>query len=397
MFRVGSMALLVFIGGLVSMGAFSTDMFIPAMPAIRADFAAGVGVAQLTFGAFWYAFAVGQFLVGPLADRFGRRPLLIGGMALLCLASLACALAPSIETLILARVVQAIGVSAAWVLSRAIIRDLHGPEGTTRMMGYAFAIMSFLSATLPVSGGYLTETFGWRVVFLLPAVLGALYVAAVWCWFPESAPARRMPVRLAAVAANMAFLLRNRLFAGYLLCQCLTLATVFVCLANGPFVFVEVFAISPTVFGLAFIAMEGALMAAALLTAPLIGRWGRRRLLALGTTLPLLGSLFLLALASSGTSSLWPYLGPLAAISFGVGFVMPVAQSGGLEPHPELAGTASSLLGVGQSLSAATFGTIAAGLFDGSALPMIAAMIVAATGGVLVYAVRLSPLLPRQA
>ncbi|MBM3502329.1 MAG: multidrug effflux MFS transporter [Alphaproteobacteria bacterium] len=393
MLRPGSPALLVFIGGLVSMGAFSTDMFIPAMPAIRGHFATDVATAQLTFGVFWYGFATGQFFVGPLADRFGRRPVLAAGMALLAVSSVACALAPSIGSLIAWRFIQATGVASAWVLSRAVIRDLHTPEETTRVMGYTFAIMSVLSMAMPISGGYLTEVAGWPWVFALPGFLGVAYVLAVLRWLPESAPERRLSLRIGAVVGNMRTLLRNRTFSGYLLCQCFTLSVAFTFLANGSFFFVEVLSVTPTLFGVVFFAMEGALFISSLATAPLIRRMGRRRLMAVGVCLPVVGCTSLAVLIALGSVP-WPwYLLPLAVASLGVGFVMPLAQSGGLGPNPHMAGTASSLLGVGQSLAAATFGTLAATLFDGTAWPMVTVMTATAVVGAAIYGFVLRPVM----
>ena len=251
--KPGSLLLILFVGGLVAVGPLSTDMYIPALPAIRVGFGSTVTLVQLTFSVFLVGFAIGQLIVGPLGDRFGRRPVLLGGMAIYAVMSLAAGLAPSVEWLIVLRFFQALGAASAWVLSRAIVRDLHPPEETIRIIGYTTGIMGALSALVPTTGGLLAQTLGWQAIFFTIAGFSLVYLVVIALWFDETTTPNREAIRLIPMLRNMRALVKDQIFAGYTAFLCLSLGAMFAFMSGGALIFIDTMGLTPSQFGAIFL------------------------------------------------------------------------------------------------------------------------------------------------
>ena len=393
--KSGSAGLILFVGGLVAVGPLSTDMYVPALPAIRIGFDSTVSLVQLTFSLFLAGFAAGQLIVGPLSDRFGRRPVLAGGLALYVVATLGAGLAPSVEWLMAARFFQALGAASAWVLSRAIVRDLHAPEETTRILGYTSALMGAMSTVVPLAGGLITEMFGWRWIFYFVTAFAGLYLILVLAWFGETSEPNRDAIRPLGMVRNIATLLTNRVFSGYAACLCLTLGAMFTFISGGSLVFIDGEGMSPGAFGALFVAMAPAFSLSSFLTGRGVKRWGTRRLFALGIAVTLAGVGTLFVLAAADFLTVWLVVPGLMATACGVGFIMPLSFSGALAPYPRIAGTASSLIGAMQAGFSALMGLIVAAIFDGTGTPVMGMMLVLITLAALAYTFYLRPVIDR--
>src|ERR671912_1491790 len=181
-----TLAMTVVLALLTALGPLSTDMYLPSLPAIATGLGASTGQAQMTLSAFLLGFAAGQFLYGPVSDRVGRRPVLLFGLGLFVLASLACTLAPTVESLVTARFVQALGASGPIVLARAIVRDLYEGPRAGRELSRMGSIMGLVPALAPILGGLLHEAFGWRSTFAATILFGLALAAAVAAVLPET-------------------------------------------------------------------------------------------------------------------------------------------------------------------------------------------------------------------
>lgn len=364
----------------VALGPVSTDLYLPSLPAIGRALSADVLQTQLTLSVFLVGFAVGQLAFGSLSDRFGRRPVLIGGFALFGLASLACMLAWSIEALVAARAVQALGACAGVVMSRAVIRDVFGPDGAARKMAQIGSIMAFAPAAGPILGGFIEAAAGWRwnfavlVVFAIGAF--ALTIAKVPETNQHQDPHALDPWRM---AMNYRELLGHRRFLGYVLTVACVYSGLFAFISGSSFVIIEVLGLPPEVYGFCFAAVVIGYFTGTRLTAALTQRLGVPRMVRLGCWFLLTGGGAMLAIVLAGLPRPGPLgaaliVGPHMIYMVGLGLVMPNALAGAIGPFPRMAGAASALLGFIQMSLAATVGIAVGHLFDGTALPMAAAI-----------------------
>jgi MFS transporter, DHA1 family, multidrug resistance protein len=391
--KPGSLLLILFVGGLVAVGPLSTDMYLPALPAIRIGFGSTVTLVQLTFSVFLVGFAIGQLIVGPLGDRFGRRPVLLGGMAIYAVMSLAAGLAPSVEWLIVLRFFQALGAASAWVLSRAIVRDLHPPEETIRIIGYTTGIMGVLSALVPTTGGLLAQTLGWQAIFFTIAGFSLIYLLVIALWFEETTTPNREAIRLIPMLRNILALAKDRVFAGYTACLCLSLGAMFAFMSGGALVFIDTMGLTPSQFGAIFFAMAPAFSIASFLTGSVSRRVGPRNLFSFATLCTLAGTIVLFGLGLSGPLTLYIAIPALAVVTFGLGFIMPLCFSGALAPYPHLAGTASSMIGFLQASFSALVGILVAAAYNGSAAPVMGLMFLLMAASALVFVTVLRPVM----
>lgn len=378
MFKPNSLSLILLGGGLMASGPLSTDMYLPSLPSLAGYFSTSVSLVTWTLSIYLAGYAVGQLTYGPVSDRFGRRPALLVGMALFATASAACVFAPNIETLIVARFFQAFGACSGQVVGRAVIRDLHDREGVTRMLAYTMVIMGLTSTVSPVIGGLLTVWIGWRPIFALLAVFGLIMAVTVFRTLDESlAKPDPAATRLGPMVQNFRRLLANRSFAGYTLSLCFIFGTLFTYLAGSSFVFMGVFGLAPHEFGFVFTAVGGTSVVGSLLTGCLAKRFKASTMFGFAAAGAAAGSIILVIVSLSG-GGIVAHVLPLTVVTFGLGVLMPAGFAGALAPHPEIAGTASSLIGFLQSMFAMVAGSTVGALFNGTSLPM-SAMIAAFT------------------
>jgi len=372
---------------LVAFGPLSTDMYLPALPAIGADLDATVAETQLTLSAFLIGFALAQLVYGPLSDRFGRRPVILGGVAIYLVASAACALADTIEALIAARFAQALGACAGPVLGRAVVRDLFGREGAAKALAYIGTAMGLIPAVAPILGGLVTEWLGWRANFAILVGIGVLLVLGVTALLHET-NRHRDPGALdpAQLGRNYLSLLRSREYAGYVLAVASSYAALFCFLSGSPFVLIEYFGVAPTVFGYYFAAVVVGYMAGTVLTARLTGRLGVERMLRSGAVLGVFGAGTMEALSLAGVDHVWAVVGPMVVVMASVGIVLPSGMAGAVGPFPRMAGVASAGLGFVQMMGGALAGAAVGAFHDGTPASMIGTMLAVTLIGLAVFA-----------
>jgi DHA1 family bicyclomycin/chloramphenicol resistance-like MFS transporter len=315
-----------------------------------------------------------QLAYGPLSDRYGRRPVLLGGLAIYLLSSVACVLAPGIDALIAARFFQALGACAGPVLGRAIVRDIYGPVEAARVLAYLGGAMALAPMLGPMLGGFLTVWSGWRANFVLLAAFSALQLLATALLLQESNTRRdATATQPRRILANYRELATAPRYLGYLLCFAASYAALFAFISGSSFVLIGVFGFSPQTFGASFGFAVSGYLAGTLIAARLASRLAPRRLVLSGTALgTLAGSvMLLLAVVQAGA---WGVLLPMFLCMFGTGLVIPNAIAAALAPYPGMAGAASALMGFVQMALAAVVGVAVGHAFDGSAVPMALAV-----------------------
>jgi MFS transporter, DHA1 family, multidrug resistance protein len=378
MLRPDTLPLTVLLALLTAVGPLSTDMYLPSLPDITRLLGTSAAEVQLTLSAYLIGFALGQVVYGPLSDHYGRKPVLVAALGVFCVASLACAAAPGIEALIVARVLQAFGGSGAIVLARAIVRDLYDGVRAGRELALMGAIMALAPVIAPLIGGILQSRFGWRASFVVLVGLGALTIAVVVMKLPETLRRRTPePVSLPRILGTYGTFAQDRSFLAHLGIISASYAGLFAWISGSSFVLQDLYGLSALGFSAAFaLSCVGYLIGAAL-AAWLVARLGLDRTIGFGALALAGGGLAMLPAAALSTSAV-PLVLPSVLYLCGLGLAMPQAVAGALIPFPDRAGSASSLVGFVQQTSAAAVGAVVGQLIGTSAWPL--AIAIAAMG-----------------
>ena len=370
-----TLSVAVFTAAIFALLPISTDLYLPALPAIRGEFGISSAQSQLTLSAFIVGFGLAQLIHGPLSDRFGRRPVLIAGIVLYAAASVECMLAPSIEALIAARFIQGIGACAGQVMARAIVRDLYDPVRGARVLAQMMFFFCLAPLLGPLIGGNLTVWFGWRATF---AFLLAFSLVVLSCACLMLAETNRQPdpaaTNVRRLWGNAWTILRNRTFLGYSACVTFSYCGVFSFLSASSFVLIDVLGVVPERFGLWFMIAVSGNMIGAMACSRLTQRFPLAKLLAASASVTCLGGLFLFALAGAGLAHPWAVILPMSIFLMGHGITTPVCLAAAIGPFPTMAGTASAVLGLMQVAVAAVVGQIVLRLHDGTMLPLAIAV-----------------------
>jgi DHA1 family bicyclomycin/chloramphenicol resistance-like MFS transporter len=345
-------------------------MYLPSLPGIAVDLGASEATVQLTIGLFIGGLALMMLVVGPLADRFGRRPLLGLGLLLFVAASIGCALAPSIEVLLAGRVVQAMGASVGPVLGRAIIRDLYPPHEAGRVLGLMASVMAFAPIVAPFIGGVLETTFGWRANFWLLTGFGLVVFTWLWRDLPETLRQPLIgglaPLRL---ITGYVTLLSSRTYAGFMLALALSFGALFSWISNASFIVIGHFGLAPERFGFAFALVILGYVFGALTGSRLGPSLGATGATGIGAALCALAGVGLAFATLSGQGGLTAIVALTHLTFFGVGIVIPQATAGALAPFPDRAGSAAALLGFVQMATGLLVNVLSAAAFDGTPVP----------------------------
>lgn len=362
--------ILLILGALCAFGPLAIDFYLPSFPTLARQFDTDVEHVQLSLAAYFIGISFGQLFYGPLADRFGRRIPLLAGVALFTLASLACALAPSLEWLIGARFVQALGGCAGMVITRAVVRDLCDPLASAKVFSQLVLVMGLAPILAPLGGGLLLGTLGWPSIFYSLALFAGLSLLAVLLWLPETRPAQMQPAPLSGAFGQYWALLRNRPFLGYSLAGGVAMAGMFAYIAGSPFVFIELYGVPAEHYGWLFGSNAAGFVLMAQINARLV-RWGGPALwLRRMALVYVFSALSLLALALWQPEQLWMLMVPLFICVASLGSVLPNATACAMAGQGRHAGSASGLLGSLQFSVAAGASALVAYLHDGSAVPM---------------------------
>jgi MFS transporter, DHA1 family, multidrug resistance protein len=346
----------VVLGLLTMFGPLSLDLYLPALPQLADDLGTSASAAQLSITACLVGLALGQLVAGPLSDRLGRRrPLMVGLMSYV-VASLACALAPSVTVLVVLRLIQGMAGAAGIVISRAIARDLYSGRALMIFFSRLILIAGLAPVIAPILGGQLSRIMSWRGIFVVLAGFGAVLLLAGWFGLRETLPPeRRIVGGLRRTLQGYNTLVHDRFFLGCALSSGLAGATMFAYIAGSTFVLQRIYGMSPQGFSLIFGAISFGLVAAAQGGARLALIWPLTRVLAVGLAINLTGATALL-IAVITELPLAALLAALVIMVCAVGLIFPTANALAMADYPDLAGTASSL----QGLSQFVFGAIAA-------------------------------------
>jgi len=371
----GMARIAIVIGLLGMVGPFAIDMYLPALPLVTADLGATPQAVQFTLSAFFAAFGLSQLVYGPLSDRMGRKPPIYIGVGVFLLGSLACAVAPTVGALVAARFVQGLGAATVMVVPRAIIRDLHTGPAATRLMATVMLVISISPMLAPLAGSAVLTLAGWRWIFGVLALLAVLSLALTAFVLPETLPPeRRTGTSPAALWRGSKRLLGDGEFMGLTLVGGFAMASFFIFIASASFVYTEAFGLSPTGFSGAF-ALNAIGFFGASQTAAVLGeRFGMARLVLVAVAGFTALATVLLVVALAGHASLVVIVAMLFLANTCLGVVMPTTAVMALDPHPDIAGLASSLGGTLQMLVGGAMIALAGPFFDGTATPMVAAI-----------------------
>lgn len=363
------------LGLLSAIGPFSIDMYLPAMPQIGQSLQAADTEVQLTITLFLLAFGVSQFLWGPLADAYGRKPPLVMGIALFIAGSIGCAFAPSLVWLLAGRVVQGVGAAAVGVVPRAVARDRFTGIEATRLLAMVMLVIATSPMLAPLAGSAVLLVGSWRLIFLVLVGVGVMSLLVTILALPETLRAEdRMPVNLRSMAAGCRVLLADPVFMSLSFVSAFGFGSFFVFIATASFVYTDTFGLTQTQFALAFALNALGFFAASQAAAALTQRFGVMRMV----RLPLIGfaaaTLALLAVSLAGWGTLPVIMALLFVANAFLGLVMPVAFVMAIEEHGKLAGLASSLGGTLQMVTGSLVVTLLAPFFDSTPLPMVAAI-----------------------
>ncbi|WP_440995766.1 multidrug effflux MFS transporter [Arhodomonas sp. SL1] len=366
-----SKATTLVLAALVAVGPLATDLYLPALPAIGRTLDASSDQVQLTLSLYMLGFAVSQLIYGPLADRFGRKPVIMGGMALFITATIGCALAPTIEAMIVLRFLQALGGCVGPVLGRAAVRDIHGRHEAARVLSHLATAMALAPAIAPVFGGYLLVLAGWPSLFLLVAVYASVVTVVVAWALPEPLPAsNRQPIRAGVILSNFRELLSSRVFVGYTLACGFVFGGLFSFLSGSSFVLIEFLGVAEQHYGLYFMLVVFGYIAGSIIAGRLSRAWGIQRLMVAGSLLAAGAGTTMAVLSAAGVYTVAAVIAPHMLFMTGVGIVMPQAMGGAIGPFPHMAGSASALLGFIQMGIAATAGALVGQFHDGTSHSM---------------------------
>jgi DHA1 family bicyclomycin/chloramphenicol resistance-like MFS transporter len=375
MLRSGTFALTALLAALSAIGPLTTDMYLPSLPDIGRALMAPTAQVQLTISAYLFGFAVGQILYGPLSDRHGRKPVLLAALGLYIVASIACALSTSIDMLIAARAVQAIGGSGGIVLARAIVRDLYSGKRAGRELSLIGSVMALAPVLAPVAGGALQTGFGWRSIFFTLVVASLLGAAVVWRLLPETLAQRAAePVSPSSMLNSYRVVARNPTYLSYVGMASASYAGLFAWISGASFVLQNLYGLTPFSFGLAFAIGSIGYMIGATLAARLVIRFGLDFTLGIGAGACAAGGLAMMAALAFGLTSAISLVLPVALYLAGMGMVVPQSFAGALTPFPERAGAASSLLGFTQQTAAGLCGAVVGALLGANAWPLATAV-----------------------
>ena len=383
----------ILLGLLTATGPLSTDMYLPAFPAIEASLHGQPGTAQITLAAWFAGLAVGQVTQGSLADRFGRRRPLFVGTLVYALASAACALSTDITTLSVCRFVAAFGGSASMVIPRAIVRDLADGHAAARLMSRLILVMGAAPILAPTLGGAVLGFGSWHTIFWLMTGYALVCSVAVARLLPETLdPRHRSKLGLAGTLARFGNVAQDRVFLGYALMGGFGMFGMFAYIGGSPPVFIQHFGFSPERYGMLFGLSAAMFIVCSQVSPRLLPRFGGPRIVRAASLVYVLAALALAGFAWTGQDNAAAVVVPVMVSMGCMGFIMPNAAVGALSRHAHQAGSASALMGTMQFTLAACSGVLVGALSDGTARPMAALLLLGAIGTMAADRLRPPPL-----
>jgi len=363
------------LGLLSAIGPFAIDMYLPALPQIGHSLQTDIGAVQMSLTVFFLAIGVGQLIYGPVSDMLGRKPPLYFGLALFSAASVGCALAADIQTLVVLRFVQGLGAAAGMAIPRAVVRDLHTGSDAARLTSLLMLVFSVSPILAPLAGSGVIALGGWRAVFWAVTVAGVAGLLLTGMTLKETRPPEdRVESSVRSALAAYAVLLRDRHFLGLVFIGACAMAGFFTYLANSSFVMINHYGLSPTQYSLAFAVNAASFIGVSQFTGTLCARFGLVRVVQGAMLAGAVVVLALLGLYLAGVDELAVLIGLYLVSSGFLGLVIPTTAVLALETHGAIAGTASALMGTLQMLTGAAAMAVVGYFSDGTPLPMLSGM-----------------------
>jgi len=363
---------IVLLSLLLGLQPATTDLYLPALPALTEGFGASMAQAQLTLTALMLAFGLSQLIWGPLSDRFGRRPILLAGLIAYVLASIASTLSPTMEMLIVWRTLQGAAMGAAVMCARAIVRDLYTPMQGARVMSKALSGLGLIACLSPPLGGLLSDLFSWRIALLVLAVLGAVSLGLVALRFTETLPQKNLQaLQPVSLLRTWLTILRHPTFVAFSALSAASYGGLFTFLASGSFVFIKVLGLSKTHYGLLMFSMAFTYLLGTFLCRRLLARFDVHQTVAIAGALSLSGGTSMGLLALAGWHSSWAIMPPFYLFMLGHGIHQPCSQSAAVGPFPQAAGAASALNGFLMMLVVFMIGSWLGTHMDGTVFPLV--------------------------
>jgi DHA1 family bicyclomycin/chloramphenicol resistance-like MFS transporter len=373
---------------------FGTDVFLPSLPAFARAYDIPIGAAELTLASFFSGSALGQLLWGPLADRFGRKPIVLIA-AVGYIASAVCVLlCESFTPVILWRFVQGITAASGRILANAVARDLYERERLAKLIAFIMTVSAISALFTGPMGGFVADHYSWQAAFWLPAAVGVLLVVLFAALFRETITERNpLAIRPVPLVLTMGGILRSPIFLSYVLTSGCGMAGLSAFVNSSAGMLIGRYGVSPSLYGLIYAALPIGFMLGSICAGRLVEKLGANWLLALGSTSMAAAGLAMLAMAMLDVRNPWLVVAPMMPYLFGYACVIPQTSSGALTPFGRHAGTASSLQGFIQSMIAAVMSAMLALSANGTLYPMAIAI---ALAGILTLACYLSLIRPRR-
>ncbi|WP_078876583.1 multidrug effflux MFS transporter [Streptomyces sp. 150FB] len=387
--RRASLLVTLVLGGLTALPPISMDGYLPALPEVTRSLNSPAATVQLTLTACLAGMALGQIVIGPMSDRWGRRRPLLLGMVAYVVATAICALAPSTELLIGFRLLQGLAGAAGIVIARAVVRDLYDGTEMARFFSTLMLISGVAPVIAPLLGGQVLRVTDWRGIFVVLSVVGTLLTVVVWKWLHETLPPeKRHSGGVGEALRTMRGLLADRVFTGYMLAGGLAFAALFAYVSASPFVVQEIYGASPQMFSLLFGVNSIGLIAVGQINGRvLVGRVDMNKALAFGLSVITLAALALLLMTSGvfGQVGLLPVAAALFVLMSAMGLAMPNTNTQALMRTPHAAGSASALIGTSSFLIGAVASPLVGIAGDRTAVPMAVVQVVCALGSMACF------------
>ena len=367
--------LLALLAAMVALGPLSVDMYSPAMPNMMVALDTTISSMHLTMSAYLTGFAVFHLVCGPLADRYGRKPILLLGTAVFVIGCLGCAVSTTMDQLLLFRLLQGIGACVGPTLARTVTRDVFGPTRAARALSLIAMLMALAPAVAPMLGGLMLLVLPWNSIFVFLAVYGAVMIVLIQRLLAESLP-QRQSLHPLVIARNYRELVMDPFYLSVTVASGLVYAGLIAYLSSSSFVYIEMLGVPVEYFGLVFLTAVAGYMTGSGISARLAGRFDSEQVMLLGSALALFACVLILSAAYIWPRSVLALMLPMMFYSTGLGLVLPHAMAIALRPFPHIAGTASALLGFVQMSLSAVASALTGVFLKDSPMPMLWAMLV---------------------
>lgn len=382
--------LVILLGALTAFDPLTIDMYLPAFNSIQKDMNTSISYVELSVSTFFIGMAIGQLIYGPLSDRFGRKKPLVGGMLLYFFASIGCALSQNIFLFIIFRIFQAFGGCASMVISRAIIRDLFEKKQVALFLSNMALVMGLAPILAPSIGALLNSYFGWRSIFYTLATTNLFCIAIVLLFLPETNTKKHSIIKINSVLQSYKQLLKDKHFVGHLIPDIAVRAGMFAYIAGSPFVFINLFKMTPQQYGIIFGLNGIGLLLASQINRKLLKKWDAEKICANSVKISFIAASLVLIFSFHSYFilpvfiSLFVFLGTLNLIS-------PNSIAIALSPHGHQAGTASALYGCLQWSMAFFSSFLVSRFHNGTALPMAGSIFLCGVISLLGYILLVKP------